>query len=87
MNIGTNGKTSINNYKKSLEINQIDYKNVSWNGLDAVEYSFKQDFDGVSVPTIALFGFKKEKLFLIQLASLSDSQEKFTLLKKSIVIL
>ena len=83
----TNPEASLQSYLKDLSSQGIKYKLRSWNGLTGVEYSFKQDMGTVMLPTKAFWGYKGNKFFLIQLASLSNCVSKYETLLNSIIIL
>ena len=74
-------------YTEGLSRNKFKYTNRSWNGLTGVEYTFKSDMGGVMLPTKAFYGFKGNKFYLIQLASLTDYLNKYNNLLNSIKIL
>lgn len=83
----TNGEKILANYKVSLDANGFKYNDIDWNGISAVEYTFNQNFDGTMIPTKAIYGYKGNKLFLLQISSLSNIESKFKSLKNSVIIL
>lgn len=80
-------RTVMDNYKKTLMEQNIDYKDVIWNDIPCIEYSFYQDMEGTQLPTKALYVHNGDKFFLFQIASLSNIEDKFELLVKSIFLL
>lgn len=78
---------SLEEYKKALSSNKISYISKTWKGLTGVEYTIRQDMGEVMVPTKVFYGFKGNKFYLIQLGSLTDYVNKFSLLLNSIKIL
>ena len=74
-------------YKRDLSANRISYIDKTWNGLKGIEYSFKQDMGDVMLPTKTFYGYKDNKVYLIQISSLTDCEKKYTQLLNSIKIL
>lgn len=83
----SNAAESLRTYKQDLSSQNISYKVRTWNGLTGVEYTFKQDMGTVMLPTKAFWGYKGNKFYLIQLASLTNCSTKFETLLNSIKIL
>ena len=83
----SNAAESLRTYKQDLSSQNISYKVRTLNGLTGVEYTFKQDMGTVMLPTKAFWGYKGNKFYLIQLASLTNCSTKFETLLNSIKIL
>ena len=76
----------IDNYANTLKINKIQGKKVRWHGNTAIEYDFTQYMgDGIDVPTKAIYCYHDSKLYLVQIASLSNIDSKFRKLKESFI--
>lgn len=74
-------------YKRNLIANRFPCSNKTWNGLQGLEYSFKQDMGNVMLPTKAFYGYKGNKFYLIQIGALVDTDKKYNALLNSIKIL
>ena len=74
-------------YKRNLIANRFPCSNKTWNGLQGLEYSFKQDMGNVMLPTKAFYGYKGNKFYLIQIGTLVDTDKKYNALLNSIKIL
>ncbi len=79
---------TINEYASSLKHNKINYRQIKWQGNSALEYDFNQQIgDGINIPTKAIYCYHNEKLYLIQLASLSNIDSKYKKLKQSFIFI
>ena len=75
-------------YKRSLIANRFPYiMNKTWNGLQGLEYYFKQDMGDTMLPTKAFYGYKGNKFYLIQIGAVVDTNKKYNALLNSIKIL
>lgn len=74
-------------YANNLEFSKIDYHSIEWEEAEGIEFNYIQPFGEVDVPTQALYCYKDERFYLIELASLNDTEKKFRLLLKSIKLL
>lgn len=74
-------------YKKNLITNRIPCSDKTWNGIQGVEYSFKQDMGDVMLPTKAFYGYKGNMFYLVQIGALVDTDKKYNALLNSIKIL
>ncbi|MFI3297024.1 MAG: hypothetical protein R3Y59_05285 [bacterium] len=77
----------LDEYKVALKQSNIKYAEVKWQDMRTIEYYHEQNMGEVFLPTMASYGYKGNKLFLIQLGSLSKHKGKFEALKNSIIIL
>lgn len=85
--IGTPAEQALAEYKSSLIANRFPCDNKTWNGLQGVEYSFKQDMGDTMLPTKAFYGYKGNKFYLIQIGAVVDTDKKYNALLNSIKIL
>lgn len=85
--IDTPAEQALAEYKSSLIANRFPCDNKTWNGLQGVEYSFKQDMGDTMLPTKAFYGYKGNKFYLIQIGAVVDTDKKYNALLNSIKIL
>lgn len=79
---------AINEYASSLKCNKINYRQIKWQGNPALEYGFSQHMgEEINIPTRAIYCYYNEKLYLIQLASLSNLDSKYKKLKQSFMFI
>jgi len=83
-NIPTNNyenttKQYLNDYISKLSSFKINYKECEYKGLKAVEYTFSY----MEMPSKAIIFVKDKKLYLLQISTRKDIQEKFNELKDS----
>lgn len=84
--IDASAEQTLVEYKRNLAMNRFPCSNKTWNGLQGLEYSFKQDMGNVMLPTKAFYGYKGNKFYLIQIGALVDIDKKYTALLNSIKI-
>lgn len=81
------GQKVLDDYKATLDIAGYDNSFDSFNGIPALEYSYKQDFGNVNVPVKALFLIHNQKSYLFSLMSLSNIDLEYDKLKKAVHLL
>lgn len=74
-------------YKRSLIANRFLFNNKTWNGLQGLEYYFKQDMGDVMLNTIAFYGYKGNRFYLIQIGAVVLPEAKYEALLNAIKIL
>ena len=84
---GVNGSDRLRAYKRCLQNAGISYQSTQFRGHDAVEYSFTENIGNSSVPTKALYVIKDGKYYVLQLASLTDVESKFEMLKSDVTFI
>ena len=77
----------LDDYKSTL--NRKGYENNfnPFQGISALEYSYKQDFGDVKVPVKAIFLFHRQKSYLFSVMSLSNTDIEFNKLRNSVYLL
>ena len=76
-------KQFLESYASQLATSGLDYKNITYKGVPALEYSFEQ----MGIPTKAIIFLKEKKSILIQVGSRHDLITKFNALKFSLEIM
>ena len=82
-NYATFDKKYMDQYIGGLTYSGIKYKIITYQGVQAIEYTFNQ----MGLPTTAIVFLKNKKSYLLQVSTRSDLTTKFNALKSSFTLL